>query len=66
MNTLIIAASHEELDASIRAPPLRLLLQLGAQAVNALGARQYLMVKQERINGSLQGEQTIFAPATGL
>ena len=43
MTTLIIAASHEELDASIRATPHQLLLQLGAQAVNALGAYQYLM-----------------------
>jgi Protein of unknown function (DUF1571) len=55
----VAATSHEELEAIIRATPPELLLQLGAQAVNALGAYQYLMVKQERINGSLQGEQTI-------
>lgn len=48
-----------ELEAYLRTTPADVLLALSAQAVLALGPYQYVMVKQERINGQLQGEQTI-------
>ena len=51
--------SKEELEDALRNTPPELLLDLSAQAVVALGAYQYIMVKQERIRGTLQGEQTI-------
>ncbi|MDP1821936.1 MAG: DUF1571 domain-containing protein [Archangium sp.] len=51
--------SKEEIEAGLRTTPPDLLLRLSAQAIVALGPYQYIMVKQERIRGTLQGEQTI-------
>lgn len=51
--------SREELEAALRTTPPDLLLNLSAQAIAALGPYQYVMAKQERIRGTLQGEQTI-------
>lgn len=51
--------SREEIEAGFRATPPSLLLQLSAQAIAAMGPYEYIMVKQERIRGTLQGEQTI-------
>lgn len=51
--------SREELEVALRTTPPDVLLGLSAQAIRALGPYQYLMVKQERIRGTLQGEQTI-------
>jgi hypothetical protein len=51
--------SKEELENFLRSTPPDVLLGLSAQAVASLGTYQYVMVKQERINGALQGEQTI-------
>lgn len=51
--------SRAELETYLRTTPADVLLALSAQAVVALGPYQYVMVKQERINGQLQGEQTI-------
>ena len=51
--------SREEIETALRNTPSELLLNLSAQAILALGPYQYIMVKQERINGTLQGEQTI-------
>lgn len=51
--------SREEIEATLRTTPPDLLLGLSAQAIVALGPYQYIMVKQERIRGTLQGEQTI-------
>lgn len=51
--------SREELETALRTTPPDLLLNLSAQAIAAIGPYQYLMVKQERIRGTLQGEQTI-------
>ena len=51
--------SREEIEAILRSTPPSLLLTLSAQAVVALGSYQYIMVKQERIRGTLLGEQTI-------
>ena len=51
--------TREEIEAALRTTPADLLLNLSAQAIVALGPYQYIMVKQERINGTLQGEQTI-------
>src|SRR5690349_3145478 len=51
--------SKEEIEAALRDTPPDVLLALSAQAIVALGPYQYVMVKQERIRGTLQGEQTI-------
>ncbi len=51
--------SRDEIEAALRTTPPDLLLNLSAQAIVAMGPYQYVMVKQERINGTLQGEQTI-------
>jgi hypothetical protein len=51
--------SKDEIEAALRTTPPDLLLGLSAQAIAAMGPYQYLMVKQERIRGTLQGEQTI-------
>lgn len=51
--------TQEEIETALRTTPPDLLLDLSAQAILALGPYQYVMVKQERINGTLQGEQTI-------
>jgi hypothetical protein len=51
--------SKEELENALRNTPPDVLLGLSAQAVASLGTYQYVMVKQERIKGTLQGEQTI-------
>ena len=51
--------SQEELEAFLRNTPPDVLLNLSAQAIAAMGPYQYIMVKQERIRGTLQGVQTI-------
>lgn len=51
--------SRDELAEALRTTPPALLLGLSAQAIAAMGPYQYVMVKQERIRGTLQGEQTI-------
>lgn len=51
--------SRAELEVALRTSTPNLLLNLSAQAILALGPYQYVMVKQERIRGTLQGEQTI-------
>ncbi len=51
--------NHDELDAALRATAPDVLLKLSAQAVVAMGPYQYIMVKQERIRGTLQEAQTI-------
>lgn len=51
--------TRDELDATIRATTPDILLALSAQTIRSMGPYQYLMVKQERIRGTLQGEQTI-------
>lgn len=51
--------SRDEIESALRTSPPDLLLGLSAQAIVALGPYQYIMVKQERIRGTLQGEQTI-------
>lgn len=51
--------SREELETYLKTTPSDVLLALSAQAVASLGPYQYVMVKQERINGRMQGEQTI-------
>lgn len=51
--------SRDEIETALRTTPPDLLLDLSAQAIVAMGPYQYVMVKQERINGTLQGEQTI-------
>jgi hypothetical protein len=51
--------SHEELEHVLQTTKPDVLLALSMQAIKAFGPYQYIMVKQERINGSLQNEQTI-------
>ncbi len=51
--------SRADIESALRTTPSELLLQLSAQAIAALGPYEYVMVKQERIRGSLQAEQTI-------
>lgn len=51
--------SQDELAEALRTTPPALLLGLSAQAIASMGPYQYVMVKQERIAGTLQGEQTI-------
>lgn len=51
--------SRAEIEAALRNTSPEVLLGLSAQAILSLGPYQYLMVKQERIRGALQGEQTI-------
>lgn len=51
--------SKDELEKVLQSTNPQVLLALSLQAVKAFGPYQYLMVKQERINGSLQNEQTI-------
>lgn len=51
--------SKEELEDAFRTTPPDLLLSLGAQTIIAMGPYQYIMVKQERVRGTLRGEQTI-------
>ncbi len=55
----VLKLSKEEIEDALRNTPPELLLNLSAQAIVALGPYQYIMVKQERIRGTLQGEQTI-------
>ncbi|MFZ5440923.1 MAG: DUF1571 domain-containing protein, partial [Myxococcota bacterium] len=55
----VAAMSRDELAAAIAQTPPDVLLALSAQAIGELGPYQYIMVKQERIRGELQGEQTI-------
>lgn len=51
--------SRDEIEGALRSTSPDVLLGLSAQAILALGPYQYLMVKQERIRGTMQGEQTI-------
>lgn len=51
--------SRDELGQVIRETPPDVLLKLSERAITAMGPYQYIMVKQERIGGRLQGEQTI-------
>lgn len=51
--------SRDELERAIRQTPPDVLLKLSEKAISALGTYQYTMVKQERIRGTLQAEQTI-------
>lgn len=51
--------SREELAAAMSQTNPEILLALSAQAIREFGPYQYIMVKQERIGGALQGEQTI-------
>ena len=56
---LVSKMTKDEIATALRTTAPDLLLNLSAQAIVALGAYQYTMVKQERIRGTLQGEQTI-------
>lgn len=56
---LVSKLTKDELEQALRTTAPDLLLGLSAQAIVALGTYQYVMVKQERIRGVLQGEQTI-------
>jgi hypothetical protein len=51
--------TKDEIALALRTTPPDQLLNLSAQAIVALGPYQYIMVKQERIRGTLQDEQTI-------
>lgn len=51
--------SKEEIEQAIRGTTSDALLKMSEKAITALGPYQYVMVKQERIRGALQGEQTI-------
>lgn len=55
----VATMTKDEIAIALRTTPPDLLLNLSAQAILALGPYQYIMVKQERIRGTLQGEQTI-------
>jgi len=56
---MVTKMSRTELENTLKTTPSQVLLSLSAQSVKALGSYSYVMVKQERINGTLQGEQTI-------
>ncbi len=51
--------SKTELEQVLKSTQPSVLLTLSAQAIRSMGPYEYTMVKQERINGSMQGEQTI-------
>lgn len=51
--------SKPELEQVLKTTPPSVLLALSAQAIRSMGPYEYTMVKSERINGSMQGEQTI-------
>ncbi len=51
--------SRDEIERVLRDTPSDVLLKLSEKAIRSLGPYQYVMVKQERIRGALQGEQTI-------
>lgn len=51
--------SKEALEEVLKTTHPQVLLALSLQAVKSFGPYQYIMVKQERINGSLQDAQTI-------
>ncbi|MFT3709223.1 MAG: DUF1571 domain-containing protein [Archangium sp.] len=51
--------TKDELEQVLKSTKPDVLLALSMQAINAFGPYQYVMVKAERINGTLQNEQTI-------
>lgn len=55
----VVKLTRAELETYLKTTPPDVLLALSAQAVASLGPYRYVMAKQERINGRLQGEQTI-------
>lgn len=57
--TAVQKLSRAELEQLLTSTRPAVLLALSAQAIRSMGPYEYVMKKQERINGSLQNEQTI-------